>query len=602
MGETYPVEHYEDAEGKHCQVVLSHDDGTWYIWKPHWDLPDVDDQDMENKKGEVNAWFLVRAALAYADDNAPQNQTQMLLYIWEVLSQEERQKALDLFEGKADRRRRLMELLEPESGSQESPKNDKSSSGSIIPKAGLTLIKEFEGYHEKLSNGSARAYKDPLHGWKVPTIGYGTTRYRDGKKVRKGDVISPNKAEECLRFYVDSVCRPHLEKIPTWGQMNENQRASLYSFAYNLGPGFYRGKNFNSITNVCDSPHRWGDEDWVTAQFVKYRNPGSAAEAGLRRRRLREAKLFCTPVNSNQTVKAPQLPQSSSSIPTIQTSEPENTFKVVAKSNTILKAEPEGSQYLRQSEKVMIAKGEELACKSYSPSSGQHLALKLVRPILAEDDETKLINVYAYEPHVEVQGKVDGKDVQRVIKLNVPYFYQVDNDTTYHRSGYRQCNLTCNAMLADYLLEGELSRLAKSQGFKEPESIYGKTLKKYGDTIYHDAQTKALQAYGIDSYYSGSLSRDEWLQSLELGIPVVFGVKYKSSGHICLLVGHDPVKRMWIVHDPYGTRHGSRDVYDVGVGGAFDLYSYGTMDVVADGRGRIVTAVKGKPTGLPKGL
>ena len=40
----------------------------------------------------------------------------------------------------------------------------------------LKLIKEFEGCH-------LEAYADPLHGWSVATIGYGTTRYEDGRKV-----------------------------------------------------------------------------------------------------------------------------------------------------------------------------------------------------------------------------------------------------------------------------------------------------------------------------------------------------------------------------------------------------------------------------------
>jgi hypothetical protein len=85
-------------------------------------------------------------------------------------------------------------------------------------------------------------------------------------------------------------------------------------------------------------------------------------------------------------------------------------------------------------------------------------------------------------------------------------------------------------------------------------------------------------------------------------------VKYKVGGHIVLLVGHDPERRIWLVHDPFGTRHGSSDSYDIGVGGAYDEYSYGTFDRIfwdrgpGSGDGRIVTSVKGKPTGLPSNL
>jgi GH24 family phage-related lysozyme (muramidase) len=165
-----------------------------------------------------------------------------------------------------------------------------------IPQCGIDLIKEFEGYHERLADDRAAAYPDPITGWELPTIGYGTTKYADGRPVRKGDIITRVEAEEHLKWEVEQVCRPALEKIPTWEQMNEHQRGALYSFAYNLGAYFYRGKNFQSITKVCDSPERWSEAEWIKEQFVKYRSPGTDAEAGLLRRRKAEADLFCRPV------------------------------------------------------------------------------------------------------------------------------------------------------------------------------------------------------------------------------------------------------------------------------------------------------------------
>ena len=165
----------------------------------------------------------------------------------------------------------------------------------VIPQAGITLIKEFEGYAKKRADGTAEAYADAIHGWKVATIGYGTTRYPNDQKVKQGDVITRAQAEEYLLKELEHTYKKALEKIPTWAQMNANQRAALYSFAYNLGANFYKGSEFESITRVCDSPNRWSDKAWIEEQFVKYRNPGSSAEAGLRKRRLAEAGLFCQP-------------------------------------------------------------------------------------------------------------------------------------------------------------------------------------------------------------------------------------------------------------------------------------------------------------------
>jgi GH24 family phage-related lysozyme (muramidase) len=164
-----------------------------------------------------------------------------------------------------------------------------------VPNAAIELIKEFEGFHRKRPDGRAGAYADPLKGWAVATIGYGTIRYPDGRKVKQGDICTRSEAEAYLLHELEQVCRLRLEAIPTWRRMNENQRAALYCFAYNLGAGFYRGRNRESITRVCDSPERWNDCDWIVAQFIKYRNPGSNVEAGLLRRRQAEADLFLKP-------------------------------------------------------------------------------------------------------------------------------------------------------------------------------------------------------------------------------------------------------------------------------------------------------------------
>lgn len=165
-----------------------------------------------------------------------------------------------------------------------------------IPQVGIALIKKLEGYAKERADGHAEAYPDVIHGWKVATIGYGTTSYPDGTKVKQGDVITRDQAEAYLIQGLEHNYKKALEKIPTWAQMNINQRAALYSFAYNLGAYFYKGADFDSITRVCDSPNRWADQSWISEQFLKYINRGTSAEVGLRDRRRAEANLFCQPV------------------------------------------------------------------------------------------------------------------------------------------------------------------------------------------------------------------------------------------------------------------------------------------------------------------
>ncbi len=282
--------------------------------------------------------------------------------------------------------------------------------------------------------------------------------------------------------------------------------------------------------------------------------------------------------------------------------------KVTVKAATFLKKRVLGASDLADAEKIFVPKGSSFFVTEFAPDRNQHLFLKLASPMTAKDSVNKLQAVYAYDPHIQVEGE----EATQIIQLNVAYASQLGNEEIV-RAGqvwydWRQCNTTSNTMLANYLLKGDLTNKAKEKGLLEPESIYMRIVAKYGDTTDHNAQTKALSELGIESYFSYTISSKDVLLSLKAGIPVIAGFAYKFSGHICILVGHDPAKKIWFVHDPYGTRHGASDNYDIGIGGAFDPYTYDTMQRIfwdqggESGWGRIVTSIKGKPTGLPTGL
>jgi lysozyme len=153
-----------------------------------------------------------------------------------------------------------------------------------IPEPGIKLIKEFEGFHSK-------AYYDPLTGRLPITIGWGSTRRKDGSRFMIGNIITKEEADDLLYFQLRREFLPALEKIPYWREMNENQRGSLLCFAYNLGADFYGHPDFNSITRVLKNKE-W---DKVPKTLEIYRNPGTNVEAGLLRRRRAEGKLWSTP-------------------------------------------------------------------------------------------------------------------------------------------------------------------------------------------------------------------------------------------------------------------------------------------------------------------
>jgi lysozyme len=150
-----------------------------------------------------------------------------------------------------------------------------------LPEAGIKLIKEFEGCHLK-------AYYDPLTGGLPITIGWGSTRRKDGTRFMIGNKITKEEADDLLYFQLRREFIPSLQKIPYWNEMNENQQGALLSFAYNLGAGFYGSPNFNTITRVLREK-KWSE---VPKALELYRNPGSSVEAGLLRRRRAEGALW----------------------------------------------------------------------------------------------------------------------------------------------------------------------------------------------------------------------------------------------------------------------------------------------------------------------
>jgi GH24 family phage-related lysozyme (muramidase) len=145
----------------------------------------------------------------------------------------------------------------------------------------LALIKEFEGCQ-------LTAYPDPASGGAPWTIGYGNTRYPDGRAVQQGDRINAVEADLMLRQEVDSIATKLSGAVPNWQQMQDPQRCALISFAYNLGDGFYGAEGFETITR------RLKERDWakVPDALLLYRNPGSNVEAGLKRRREAEGRLW----------------------------------------------------------------------------------------------------------------------------------------------------------------------------------------------------------------------------------------------------------------------------------------------------------------------
>lgn len=135
----------------------------------------------------------------------------------------------------------------------------------------IDLIKRFEGFKPD-------AYLCPAG---VPTIGYGSTMWSDGKKVQLGQKISMADAEKLLMWEVTNK-----SKAITQLSLNQNQFDALVSFAYNVGVGA-----INRSTLVKKAKLNPNDAT-IRDEFMRWTKAGGKELPGLVKRRKAEADLY----------------------------------------------------------------------------------------------------------------------------------------------------------------------------------------------------------------------------------------------------------------------------------------------------------------------
>ena len=145
----------------------------------------------------------------------------------------------------------------------------------ITPEA-LSLIKYFEGFRSKPYLCSAG----------VPTIGYGSTFYKDGTKVTLHDrPIDIDLATELLDFTISTVFLPSVIKLCPVLVNHPNRLGAIVSFTYNLGAGNLR---------ISTLRKRINEERWEEAanELLKWNRAGGKISKGLKIRRNAEKVLF----------------------------------------------------------------------------------------------------------------------------------------------------------------------------------------------------------------------------------------------------------------------------------------------------------------------
>lgn len=158
----------------------------------------------------------------------------------------------------------------------------------LINRQGLDLIQHFEGFYSK-------PYICPAG---VPTIGYGTIKYPNGKKVTLRDpACTKDQAREWMKTEVNEKASAILNYCSRYGvSLNENQLAALTSFAFNLGEGIPCNPS-----NSVGRPLSQGNMNGVASGMMLYNKARVKGPFGIRRlkelpgltrRRVAEKKLF----------------------------------------------------------------------------------------------------------------------------------------------------------------------------------------------------------------------------------------------------------------------------------------------------------------------
>lgn len=138
----------------------------------------------------------------------------------------------------------------------------------------IELIKRFEGL-------KLQAYKCPAGIW---TIGFGSTYYEDGTRIKQGEVITDYRAKQLLQRTliqyeqgVDSNTRDDI---------NQNQFDALVDFAYNLGVQNLKISQLLKKVNANPSDLS------IRSEFGKWAKAGGVVLKGLVARRAAEADLY----------------------------------------------------------------------------------------------------------------------------------------------------------------------------------------------------------------------------------------------------------------------------------------------------------------------
>lgn len=138
----------------------------------------------------------------------------------------------------------------------------------------LEFIKSKEGLR-------LAAYLCPAGLW---TIGYGNTFYENGLKVKRGDKIDKERAEQLFENIINIFASDVRKLINT--TLTDNQFSALVSFAYNVGIGNLSKSTL--LKKINENPK----DITIRDEFVRWNKGGGKVLRGLTIRRKYESDIY----------------------------------------------------------------------------------------------------------------------------------------------------------------------------------------------------------------------------------------------------------------------------------------------------------------------
>jgi GH24 family phage-related lysozyme (muramidase) len=363
---------------------------------------------------------------------------------------------------------------------------------------GWTLLTTWEGC--ELS-----AYPDPASGGAPWTIGYGHT----GPDVVRGLTISQAQAEAWLKQDAAEAAGA-VDRLLSGVELTAHQRDALISFSFNVGAGALERSTLRKRLLAGESP-----TVVIAEELPRWSKGPNGPVEGLKRRREAEVAHAAIKVQSLHMAST----GASQARPKQEASAPIELLEAV-RHHRDLPHQRQAWQLLQLS-----LTAEQLnAFATAFRASGK--AATPTRPPAAAEASTGLL------------------------QLPVPYLSQNDSATS---QGSRMCFASSCAMAATFLKPGCLD------GAAQHDDHYLKLVQRYGDTTNASAQVEALRSLGLRARFRTDGCIDHLIEQLQRGIPCPVGWLHKGpvsaptgGGHWSLVIGWDPAKRQFVMHDPNG--------------------------------------------------